>query len=58
VCDNVHIKGSIVRDAIVEAGSVIENMTLENSLIGRSATITGTFKQFNTGDNDVIVLAG
>jgi len=58
VCDDAHISGSIIREAIVEAGSVVENMTLEASLIGRSATIKGSWKRLNTGDNDEIVLAG
>jgi len=58
VCDDAHISGSIIRDAIVEAGSVVENMALEASLIGRSATIRGSWKRLNTGDNDEIVLAG
>lgn len=58
VGDNARIRGAIVRDAIIEAGSTVENMTLEHSLVGRNATIVGTFSRLNVGDNDAIALNG
>jgi len=58
VGDNVAITGSIVRDTIIEAGSIIENVALEHSLIGRNTTIKGAFQRFNVGDDDLIDLTG
>ncbi len=58
VGDNVTITGSIVRDSIIEAGSTIENMALEHSLIGRNTTIKGAFQRLNVGDDDLIDLTG
>ena len=54
VCDGVRIVGSIVRDAIVDEGSALENAILEHSMIGRNATIRGSFRCLNVGDDDVI----
>ena len=56
VGDGVRITGAIVRDAIIEEGSTVENITLENSLIGRDATIRGAFSQLNVGDDAVVDL--
>lgn len=58
VCDGVHIKNAIVQDSIIEAGSVLENVTLEHSLIGRNVTLKGAFSRLNVGDDSSIVLAG
>lgn len=56
VCEEVQIRNAIVRDAIVDTGSVIENVVIEHSLIGRYARIKGAFRKLNIGDNDSIEL--
>jgi len=56
VCDGVHIANSIVRDAIIEEGSAIENVGLEHSLIGRNAAIKGSLGRLNVGDDNKIIL--
>jgi len=48
------ISNSIIRNSIVEEGAVIKEMILENSLIGRNATIEGRAEQMNIGDNSWI----
>lgn len=58
VCDHVCIRSAIVRDSIIEAGSTVENITLERTLVGRNARIRGSFKRLNVGDDDVIDLTG
>jgi glucose-1-phosphate thymidylyltransferase len=58
VCDHVHIKDAIVRDAIIEAGSTLENVALEHSLIGRHATVKGALSRLNIGDDGLIDLTG
>lgn len=54
VCDHVRISGSVVRDAIIEEGSTLENAVVEHSLIGRNATIRGSFRRLNVGDDSVV----
>lgn len=58
VCDHVCIRSAIVRDSIIEAGSTVENITLERTLVGRNARIRGSFKRLNVGDDDAIDLSG
>jgi len=58
VCDGVHIKDAIVQDAIIEAGSTLEEVALEHSLIGRNAMVKGTFSRLNVGDDGLIDLTG
>jgi len=58
VGDDARIRGSVIRDAIIEAGSVVENIVLEASLIGRGATIRGSGMRLNAGDDDEILLTG
>jgi len=56
--DNVHIKDAIVRDAIVDEGSVLESVALEHSLIGRNAVIKGKLHRLNIGDNSQVGVNG
>jgi|YNPNPStandDraft_1061719.scaffolds.fasta_scaffold24212_2 glucose-1-phosphate thymidylyltransferase len=56
LCEDVQLRNAIIRDAIVDAGSVIENVVIEHSLIGRYARIKGAFRRLNIGDNDSIDL--
>jgi glucose-1-phosphate thymidylyltransferase len=52
--ENARLVSSIVRNSIIESGAVIENSTLENSLIGRRAHIHGHVDQLNVGDNSTV----
>lgn len=54
--DDVTVRNAIIRDSIVEAGSLVEDITLDRSLIGRQATIRGTFAQLNMGDDSLLDL--
>ncbi|NLG50805.1 MAG: nucleotidyltransferase, partial [Chloroflexi bacterium] len=56
--DNVQIKDSIVRDAIVDEGSILESVALEHSLIGRNAVIKGKLHRLNIGDNSQVGVNG
>jgi glucose-1-phosphate thymidylyltransferase len=57
VGEDVHITNAVLRDAIVEAGSRIDSVVLESSLIGRRASILGPVRQLNVGDDNEIELA-
>ena len=48
---DVVIKGSTLRDSIIDAGSHITNSLLETSLLGRNVTVTGQHGKLNLGDD-------
>jgi UDP-N-acetylmuramyl tripeptide synthase len=43
-----------VRDSIIEAGALIEEITMDRSLVGKEAVVKGRFQQFNVGDSAVV----
>ena len=45
---------SIVRDSIIEAGALIEESTMEQSLVGKEAVVQGRFRRFNVGDSAIV----
>jgi glucose-1-phosphate thymidylyltransferase len=45
------IQQSVIRDSIVEEGSRIETSHLEQSIIGRNASIVGRYQRLNIGDS-------
>jgi glucose-1-phosphate thymidylyltransferase len=49
--ENSHIQRSIVRDSIIESGATIIETFLDQSLVGREATVTGRSRKFNVGDS-------
>jgi glucose-1-phosphate thymidylyltransferase len=54
VSSNCEISNSIIRNSIIEEGAVIKEMILENSLIGRNASIKGHAEHMNIGDDSWI----
>jgi len=57
ICDGVHVKGCIIQDSIIEAGTTIEHMAIRGSLIGRNVSLQGKLARLNIGDNDIIDLS-
>ena len=49
--ENCTIHRALVRDSIIEAGATIVDTFLDQSLIGREATVTGRYRKFNVGDS-------
>ncbi len=49
------VRNALVRDAIIEEGARVENILLEGSLVGRDASLCGTFRRVNVGDDTTIV---
>ncbi len=45
---------SIVRNSIIEAGALIEESTLDQSLVGKEAVVQGRFSRFNVGDSAIV----
>jgi glucose-1-phosphate thymidylyltransferase len=52
--ENCVVRRAIIRDSIVEAGATIVDTFLEQSLIGREATVTGRYRKFNVGDSATV----
>lgn len=52
--DSVEIRNSIIRNSIVNSSSVVEDLLLENSVIGEGAKIKGSFHKINLGDSSEI----
>ena len=48
--ENCHIRRAIVQNSIIEAGAMIEDTILDQSLIGREATVIGRPRKLNVGD--------
>lgn len=49
-----HIMRSIIRDSIIDAGAVIEESMMDQSLVGKEAVVKGRYRQFNVGDSAMV----
>ena len=45
---------SIVRDSIIDAGALIEETTMDQSLVGKEAIVKGRYRRFNVGDSAMV----
>lgn len=54
ISSNCEITNALIRNSIIEEGATINEMVLENSLIGRNASVKGRPEQMNIGDNSWI----
>lgn len=50
VAANCRVEDSIVRDSILDEGAVVDSVFLSQSLIGRTAKVSGRFRTFNVGE--------
>lgn len=55
ISKNASIKNSIVKNSIVGEHSKIEDAQIKESLIGSYATVKGSYKRLNVGDNSQII---
>lgn len=51
IAENCRIERSIIRDSIIDAGAVILDTTLDQSLIGKEAYVAGRYRRLNVGDS-------
>jgi glucose-1-phosphate thymidylyltransferase len=51
ISENSVVKGSIVRDSIVDEGAYIDDTMLDRSLIGKDAVVRGRYQSLNIGDS-------
>lgn len=54
--ENVTVRDAVVRDAIVDAGSTVESIVIEHSVIGQRANVRGHAARLNVADVDQIAL--
>jgi len=52
--ENCQVRRAIIRDSIIEAGATIIDTFLDQSLIGREASVTGRYRKFNVGDSATV----
>lgn len=50
VAAGCHIEDSIIRDSIIDEGSIITDTMLDRSLIGKEAFVRGRYRRLNVGD--------
>jgi glucose-1-phosphate thymidylyltransferase len=48
------ITRSIIRNSIIDAGALIEETTMDQSLVGKEAIVRGRYRQFNVGDSALV----
>ena len=49
--ENCQIHRAIIQDSILEGGAIISDTILDQSLVGREATVLGRPRKFNVGDS-------
>ena len=48
------ITHSIIRNSIIDAEALIEDTTMDQSLVGKEAIVRGRYRQFNVGDSALV----
>lgn len=56
IANGSKVKKSIIQDTIINENAQVENMLLNQSLIGDSAIVNGRFSRLNVGDSSKIEL--
>jgi len=51
IAEDCRIERSIIRNSIIDAGAVIQDTTLDESLIGKAAYVAGRYRRLNVGDS-------
>lgn len=54
ISENCVVNESLIRNSILSPGSKVEKAMLDNSIIGNSAVIKGSYKKLNAGDSSEI----
>jgi glucose-1-phosphate thymidylyltransferase len=57
VAAGCEVNGSLIRDSILDEGAAINNVLLEESIVGRKARVTDRPRSVNVGDSSAIGLA-
>jgi glucose-1-phosphate thymidylyltransferase len=58
VADGAVVRRALVRDSIINEDARVEEVLLENSVVGESATVRGSFQRVNVGDFSEVDLSG
>jgi len=49
-----HITGSIIRDSIIDEDALIQDATLDQSLVGKGAVVKSNYRKLNVGDSSSV----
>ena len=52
--EGAEVRCSIIRDSIIDAGAIIEDAMLDQSLVGKDAVVRDRFRRFNVGDSSAV----
>ncbi|NLV90999.1 MAG: NTP transferase domain-containing protein [Firmicutes bacterium] len=55
VADHAVVENCLIRDSILNEGAVVRDITLDGSLIGHNAVVTGRYTKLNIGDSSEII---
>ncbi len=55
IADHAVVTDCLIKDAILNEGAVVTDITLTSSLIGHNATVKGRYTQVNIGDSSQII---
>ncbi len=55
VAKDTRIKGSIIKDSIINEGALVENAKLKQSLVGDGAIVKGMSRRMNVGDSSEVI---
>jgi glucose-1-phosphate thymidylyltransferase len=58
IAPGCEVRGSLIRDSIVDEGAHIVDAMLEESLIGKEAWVRGHYQRLNVGDSSSVHLGG
>ncbi len=54
IAEGCQVENSVIRDSVINANSILQNVMLDHSLVGDSVELTGVMQRINMGDNSVI----
>jgi glucose-1-phosphate thymidylyltransferase len=57
ISEGCHIIGSIIRDSIIDEDAIIEEVSLEQSLIGKGAVVKSKYRRLSVGDSSSVDLS-
>lgn len=52
--DKAEVRHTIIRDSIIDAGAIIQDVMLEGSLVGKEAFVRDRFRRLNVGDSSAV----
>jgi glucose-1-phosphate thymidylyltransferase len=58
IAGGARIRGTVLRNSIINENAEVEGMLLESSVVGENAIVRGSFQTLNVGDSSEVILSG